>query len=123
MEVAQPMNTQKKSKYLWDIYIHLTQYGREKWRLLLSLKLESFLHRFVFSKRCRNKKAEIKDTCGLLNGHFGCPKNTGLGEVLGIILDVIDQAQDRPYGDTSWMDKLQCYYFVFTNTLDLRYEK
>ena len=90
MGFAQPMNTQKKSKYLWDIYVHPTQYGREKLWLLLSLKLESFIRRFMFSKTFRNKKAEIKDTCGLLNGHFGCPKNTGLGEVLGIILDVID---------------------------------
>ena len=90
MEVAQPMYTHKKSKYLWDIYVHPTQYGREKWWFLLSLKLESFLHRFVFIKTFRNKKAEIKDTCGLLNGHLGCPKNTGLGDGAGILLDVID---------------------------------
>ena len=70
----------------------------------------------MFSKTFRNKKAEIKDTCGLLNGYFGCPNHTGLVEVLGILLDVIDQAQDRPYGDTSWMDKLQCFmiYEVFS---------
>ena len=92
MDVSQPIYNQNNSKSIWYIYVHPIQYGRDNCKLLLFLEIESFLHNFVFSKTCLDEKADTKDTCGFLNGHFISQDNFGLGEVPRIILDVINEA-------------------------------